>query len=171
MPVAESLALTFNEESQEERELRRSLGLHTEHDETQWRTDVEMLDPTLHQTTPSAISTAAIPKSTPAPVQPAPVAPPKPTGDYSGQMREVVVPSEPTPIRIQETVEDLESNTFRSTIIEPPKLQPSQQAQKSPQAETSTSTPKPPPYTMPNPVVEEDEEMPAIDMDSDSDIE
>jgi len=171
MPLAENLSLIFSEESLEETELRKSLGLFTAQDEIQRDVDTEMADST---NPPNPATSTALPKTIPTPAHPIRAASPKSNGNHLNQ-RKVVTPSEPTPAPVQETTEQPSSGSVRSTTIEPPKSQISKTAPQVPQGEASghsDQAPRIPAYTMPGPIeADEDEEMPAIDLESDSDIE
>ncbi|KAF9453001.1 hypothetical protein P691DRAFT_802381 [Macrolepiota fuliginosa MF-IS2] len=177
MPTTEGLALIFSEESEEEAELRKSLGFHIGQHEISRNTDVEMDDSTTQRTvpltTPGPGPALVVSRPIPTPAQPVPTTSLTLGNDRTGQVKEVTTP-EPTPIRVQETIQEPPPERFRSSIIEPPKPQFSQRAPESSPAEASSSTPKVPVYTAPNPslvVEDEDEDMPAIDMGSDSDEE
>ncbi len=171
MPLAENLSLVFSEESLEENELRKSLGLFTAQDEIQRDVDTEMADSTNPSILPPYPTSIPLFKTTPTLSHPVPPAPPKPDVNRLNQTK-IVTSSEPPPAPVQEAAEPSPSDPARSTVVEPPKPQISKPLLQRPQAEVPDLAPKVPTYTMPNPkATDEDEDMPAIDMESDSDIE
>lgn len=175
MPLVENLSLVFSEESLEETELRKSLGLFTMQDGIQQDIDTEMSDPTNPPNPPPQSTPAAFSKIIPSPTAPNHSTSPKYNDSHLGQIK-VTTPPEPTPAPVQESVEQPSSGSVRSTIIEPPKSQASKPAPQVPQVELSDHLdqgPSIPTNRILDPSVEadEDEEMPAIDLESDSDME
>ncbi|KAF5363543.1 hypothetical protein D9756_000360 [Leucocoprinus leucothites] len=167
-PLTENLTLVFSEESDEEAGLRKSLGLYTTQDEIPQRLIEEtdgltiLPSPQLPKST-APLSTPAPPKSMSSMIQPAPVPPPLSKGK-----EKAIAP--PDPILTSMEVPSKEQLTpFHSSVIEAPKPRSSQPPEKNGQLESSSPAPK---YTLPAVSAEdEDEEMPAIDLDSDSEFE
>lgn len=169
-PLVENLSLVFSEESLEETELRKSLGLFTMQDRIQQNIDTEMSDPT----NPPPQSTP-VSKIIPSPTAPNHSTSSKYDGGHLSQIK-VATPPEPTPTPVQETAERPSSGSARPTITEPPKSQAPKPAPQVPQVELSDHLdqgPSIPTNRILDPSVEadEDEEMPAIDLESDSDME
>jgi hypothetical protein len=171
MPLAESLALGFSEESEEEVELRRSLGLYTSQDELQQRADFEMNDPTvLEQQPPKTLLPAPLPSF---PTRDAsPLRLPESSDSLRKGKEKALEPPEAIPAEGATALEEPDSTPFYSSVIEIPKSRPSQLTTNSSQTGASSSTARPPMYNVPAaPEGDEDEEMPAINLDSDSELE
>lgn len=172
MPLAENLSLFYSEESLEETALRKSLGLITMQEEIQQDVDAEMGDPT-NPPNPLPQSTTTPSEAIPIPADPTSVASQKTNGSQLDQIK--ITTPKPGPIPVQETIEQ-PSSGVRSANIELPKLQVSKPAPQVPQAKIPDhldQSPSIPVRSMSGPSIEvdEDDEMPAIDLESDSDME
>jgi hypothetical protein len=161
MPLGDKLSLVFSDESQEERELRKSLGLYRDQAEIHLDADVEMSDPVAcpRAQPPLAVLT---PKETSSNTEPripraSLVAPPKMNrNDSTGEKT-----LDHMSIHAQEAADESFSSASHPTTIEP---------SKAPAPEVA-STSKMSAYRTLPPTEDEDEDIPAIDMDSDTDFE
>ncbi|KAJ3575808.1 hypothetical protein NP233_g842 [Leucocoprinus birnbaumii] len=161
MPLAESLSLMYSEEADEEAGLRKSLGIFSSQDELLQHRDLEMESPAVLSLPPAPKPTVVASITTQPPVQPVSLS------QLKGKEKATAAP-EPTSTLAGSPTEE----QYRSSVIEAPKLRSSQPPTTSQQTEASSSTQKAPTYNVPGISAEdEDEEMPAIDLDSDSEIE
>jgi len=160
MPLAENISLIFSEESHEEAKLRQSLGLYTHQTEIQQHLDIEMdnstpqppEEPVIH--TSSDLSNPS--EATPPVVRQELVS----TTPSQSKGKEKAIPS-PKPIPIEAQVDKDWLMPYQPSVIEAPILQSSQFPSRAHQSKPSNSTPIS--------VRDEDEEMPTINLDSDSD--
>ncbi|KXN89565.1 Proline-, glutamic acid- and leucine-rich protein 1 [Leucoagaricus sp. SymC.cos] len=174
MPLAESLALIFSEESDEEATQRKSLGLYTDEDEIQYSVDVEMVNTTGPAAQPAKTTPVAPPKSTTfLDQQPPALARSQQSMSSSLKGKEkVTAPPESTPASVEVVPEEeRQPFTLRSSAVEPPKPGACQPTPKPPRVAASGSALKASMCSAPTGPVDEDEEMPAINLDSDSEPE
>ena len=168
-PLAENLALIFSEESDQEAELRKSLGLYTNQIEIQQHLDIEM-----NNSTPQPLGEPVIHTSSHASSYleiTSPVTRQELVSALQPQPKEkekAISSPEPTSVEAQADKEQL--ILYQSSVVEAPKLPISQSSPKAHQPGPSNSVPTIPRRGVPF-VGDEDEEMPAINLDSDSDPE
>jgi hypothetical protein len=181
MPLAENLSLVISEEPEGETELRKSLCLFTRQEDIQQTVDVEMEESNYpaapfaqHPETVLSAANPTPPKSVPPPAQPVSVPSLRSHGNSTTQNEKFTGHPEPG-LERRELLEEHLPTLFRSSIIEAPKTRPSQSTSNISQVisgSTSTSAPNPPVFGVPAIGAEdEDEDMPAIDLNSDSDLE
>jgi hypothetical protein len=163
MPLAEQLSLIFSDESQEERELRKSLGLYRDQAEILLDLDVDMSDPVACPSTQPPIAVPApkgtIPNSEPITPSASLISPPT-TVQIESTGRET---SGHTSIYAQNAAKEPSPDISHTVAIEPSRTPASEVV--------STSTQKMSAYRTLPPAEEEDEDIPVIDMNSDSDFE
>jgi len=160
MPLAENISLIFSEESHEEVELRQSLGLYTNQTEIQQHLDIEMGNSTpqppeelmihisSHPSNPSETTLPVVRQELISATQ----------SQLKGKEKAI---SSPKLISKEAQVDEERLIPYQPSVMEAPILQYSQPPSRAQQSGPSDSTPIS--------VRDEDEEMPTINLDSDSD--
>jgi len=167
-PLAENLALIFSEESDQEAELRKSLGLYTN------QIEIQHLDIEMNNSTPQPLGESVTHTSSHASSSleiTSPVTRQESVSALQPQPKEkekAISSPEPTSVEAQADKEQL--ILYQLSVVEAPKLPISQSSPKAHQPGPSNSVPTIPRRGVPF-VEDEDEEMPAINLDSDSDPE
>lgn len=163
LPLAEKLSLVFSDESHEEGVLRRSLGLYRDQAELHRDADVDMNDSEPNPTADPPFA-VPVPKETTSNIEfsalsTSSVPPPETArGEASGEEQ-----LKQTSKDAQEAAKISNANTVHPTTTEPLRAQVSDKA--------SAPTQKVSAYRIQPPAEDEDEDIPAIDMNSDSDFE